>query len=122
MSWDIEGIDREIQEDLENIQDLPGLEKFRIKYLGRKGLVSQILSSLGGLSAEERPKIGRFANELKQRLSEIIDQKKLELTTPKSQEDAEGLDFSLPGIYQQLGHEHPISQVMKQICSIFSRL
>ena len=122
MSWDIENINKQIQEDLNNISDVANLESFRIKYLGRKGLISQILSNLGNVSSEERPKLGKLANELKQRVLVLIDEKKIQLAQDQDTRGTQVLDFSLPGIFQEIGHEHPVTQVIRQICEIFIKL
>jgi len=122
MSWDIKDISRQIQEDLNNIKDSSGLENFRVKYLGRKGMISQMLSNLSDLSAEERPKAGRLANELKQKVSFLINEKKAELTQEHDTKKVEVLDFGLPGISQEIGHEHPVSRVINQVCEIFVKL
>jgi len=122
MSWDIESINVQIQEDLNSINDVGGLENFRIKYLGRKGLISQILSNLGSVSVEERPKLGKTANELKQRVLSLIDEKRQQLAKGRDIKEARALDFSLPGISRETGHEHPVSQIIKQVCEIFTKL
>jgi len=122
MSWDIENINREIQEDLSNIKDSSGLENFRVKYLGRKGLISQALSNLASLSLEERPKVGKSANELKQKLLGLIKEKKKQLTQGRDIREAGTIDFSLPGIACDIGHEHPVSKTMREISEIFLKL
>ncbi|MGI6145294.1 MAG: phenylalanine--tRNA ligase subunit alpha [Clostridia bacterium] len=100
---------------------LNDLNDFRIKYLGKKGELTQILRGMGKLSAEERPLIGQLANEVRdslesklQELTEVIKKKELERSL-----SAEKIDITLPGIRPELGRQHPLSIVIEEIEEIF---
>jgi phenylalanyl-tRNA synthetase alpha chain len=99
------------------------LEQARVKFLGRKGLVTQALRSLGSLSAEIRPQFGQEANRLKKlleiHLEEALD--RLKRATLQA-EAATGLDVTLPGRRLDVGRLHPISQITREICDIFIRM
>jgi len=92
-----------------------------IRYLGRKGLVTQFLRSISNLPPEDRPGAGKKANETKQKLDALIRKKLLELDTGKP-EKADRIDVSLPGRPISAGSLHPITQITRQICDIFTRL
>lgn len=104
-----------------HITSLNELNDFRIKYMGKKGALTQILRGMGKLSAEERPLIGQLANEIRdnlesklQELTEEIKRKELERSL-----SAEKIDITLPGIRPELGRQHPLSSVMEEIEEIF---
>ena len=64
MEEKIKHIEEEALKDIGQAKDSGELEGVRIKYLGRKGLIAEVLSNLGGLSAEERPKVGKMLSWL----------------------------------------------------------
>ena len=61
--------------ELESVQSQKQLEELRIKYLGKKGELTQVLRGMGGLSPEERPVIGQLANEIRDYINEKIEEK-----------------------------------------------
>ena len=108
-------------DELDKIKELDKLELWRICYLGRKSVLVQALRSLATLSIEERRIVGARANELKKALEIGIAEKKESLTldlTLSSQ--SEGIDVSLPGKRARLGHIHPTTQMLNEICDVFS--
>ena len=76
MSWDFDKLHKTIQEEKDTLVDNQKLEAFRIKYLGRKGIIQDIYASLGSAPKEERPAIGKSANDLKNLINAIIQEKK----------------------------------------------
>ena len=107
--------------ELEAIKDSPGLEKFRITYLGKKGLLTSFLKRLGDLPAQQRPELGKLANIIKAELSKRIDSAREGLGSDDS--DRGGFfDVTLPGREPLRGHLHPITLVVKEVCQIFSRM
>ena len=104
-----------------NQEDLLAL---RTRYLGRKGSLTQVLRQLGNVPVEERRLLGQLANEIKEGLSEKIDAT-LEMIASRdrgSQLLTERIDVTLPGRRFPLGGLHPITQVAREICDIFSQL
>ena len=101
--------------------DEQGVEAFRIKYLGTKGLVKNIMGELKTVPAEQRKEAGLLLNDFKQAAeSRYEDLKKL---TANGQPDATAtIDLSLPGDPVTVGTRHPISLVRNRIISIFHRL
>lgn len=97
------------------------LEALRVKYLGKKGELTAVLRGMGSLSAEERPKIGQIANEVRavieeniEKTKKIIEQKELEARIAD-----ETLDVTLPGKKVCAGKRHPLSQVLDELKDIF---
>jgi len=107
--------------ELEEIKDLESLERYRVRYLGKKGEITSIMRNLGRLPPQERPEVGRLANSLKERLLGLFEQKRKEIGRIKKDEEV-FLDVSLPGREPQRGHVHPITQVLEEVCEIFVRM
>ena len=107
--------------DLEAAEDPTSLERFRITYLGKKGLMTSLMKRLGELPAQERPEAGKLANRVKGNLSKHYEQVKERLAAQKTSL-ASVMDLTLPGRERTLGHLHPITQVLREICLIFMRM
>jgi phenylalanyl-tRNA synthetase alpha chain len=97
------------------------LEKLRVNYLGKKGELSQILRSMGKLSAEDRPKVGSIANEVKEDLQSQLDLQRQQLQQQQiaAQLAAETLDVTMPGVSRPLGRIHPLNGMVDRILDIF---
>jgi phenylalanyl-tRNA synthetase alpha chain len=109
---------RELDRD---INDLDELELWRINYLGRKGLLTQMLRGLRELSLEERRTVGSAANEVKNLLEQrfVRWQETLKERELKKLAAEGGIDVTLPGRPILLGRLHPTIQMLRQICDIF---
>lgn len=100
---------------------LEDLEQLRIKYLGKKGSLSQVLGSMGKLDASERPRIGALANEVKEALQTSLEQVRAALQTAQveAQLAAETLDVTMPGVFIPLGRSHPLTSTIDRALDIF---
>lgn len=108
----------EAEAGLASVGSLSDLEEFRVKYLGRKGLLANAMKQLGQVGPEERPRLGQLANTVKQELEGLFQAKKEALEAgagPVRQQ----LDLSLPGRFIPSGKLHPVTQVMEEICAVF---
>jgi phenylalanyl-tRNA synthetase alpha chain len=97
------------------------LEGLRVKYLGKKGEVTELLKGLGKLSIEERKAAGAAINDLKTQIQSSLEESMRELAL-KEQEarlSAEKPDHSLPGTWPTAGSLHPVVQVAKEVADIF---
>lgn len=100
------------------------LQELRVKYLGKKGALTAVMKTLASVSAEERPAIGRLANEVKDSLEQQLDQA---ITNVRAIETArklkeEKIDVTLPGRRKEVGTKHPITLVVEEINEIFAGL
>lgn len=103
------------------VQDEAALEKWRIAHLGRSAPLMQIFDSLGTLPKEERPAIGRRANEIKRALEAALAERSqaLRQAALKRSLESERLDITLPGRPLPLGRLHPTHIVLRQIIRAF---
>jgi phenylalanyl-tRNA synthetase alpha chain len=107
--------------ELKKVADEKALEQFRIKYLGRKGQITQMLSLIGQFPAEQRPAAGEAANRIKREVAEAFEKLKEELLLSR-QRTEELLDVTLPGIAVRLGRPHIITQTINELLEIFGRM
>jgi phenylalanyl-tRNA synthetase alpha chain len=114
-------LEKRATEELEAVSDANELEKFRITYLGKKGLLTSIMKELGEVSANERPEIGKLANLIKSNLSQRFEEVRERRASGKAKEKA-FFDVTLPGREPLRGHFHPIILVLKEACQIFSKM
>ncbi len=96
----------------------------RTKYLGRKGILTKFLRNLGNIDPEKRPLVGNRCNEIKDTLTEKLENALKAITTLKKEEALlrDSIDVTLPGRKIRDGKLHPITQVCQEICNIFAGL
>ena len=92
---------------------------WRVDYLGRKGKLTEILRSLASVPVEQRRLIGSSANQLKVELEEKLKIQILQINRSADQLDSTEIDISLPGRATNIGHFHPLTITVREICSIF---
>lgn len=104
--------------------DVPALEDIRVKYLGKKGELTELLKGLGRLSAEERPAAGAEINRVKDLLQAGIAERRQMLDTAAiaAQLAGETIDITLPGRGQQLGGLHPVTRTIERITAFFENI
>lgn len=100
---------------------LAALNEIRIKFLGKKGPLNQVLRQMGSISEQERPQIGTLANNVRSDLQQALDEAKqnLENKAVKQQLQVEKIDVTLPGNPRHLGTKHVINQIMDDIEELF---
>ncbi len=107
--------------EVKQVKDHAGLERYRIAYLGKKGALTSELKRLGEVPPEQRPEIGKLANQIKSELLNSLEKARAEISKQGPKEDL-FLDLSLPGREPLRGHLHPVNQVGKEICDIFVKM
>ncbi len=124
MSAEAEKLKNEIIAAIEEAQDTRALEDVRVAALGKKGSVSALLKTLGGMSNEERQVNGPLFNALRDKLTDAIQAKKAALDSAalNARLSEETLDMTLPIApdAQFQGRIHPVSQAMEEINAIFA--
>ena len=110
-------------EEIDAAGDLASLDQLRVQYLGRKGLISLQMKTLGSLPAEERPLFGKLVNEAKDDVAGRIaeSKQKLEAAALQARLQSEKVDVTLPGRGTTPGGMHPVSRSMRRIETLFQR-
>lgn len=111
----------EATDAIANSQTLEELEQLRVNYLGKKGQLSVVLRGMGKLDAENRPRVGALANEVKEAVQNNLDRKRQHLQSIQIQAKlaAETLDVTMPGVYRPQGKLHPINSTIDRVLDIF---
>src|SRR5690606_23652156 len=114
---------REAEAEADSASDLRQLDAVRVKYLGKKGVLTERLKGLGRLPAEERPAAGKAINEAKDALERIIDAKRdaLEAARLDAELAAQRLDVTLPERGELPGTLHPVTRTLRRMTRILGR-
>ena len=114
-------LEQEATQAIAAAQTRERLEALRVRYLGKKGQVSQLLRSMGQLEADERPRIGALANEVKSTLQKRLAKARTQLERSQMQArlQAETLDVTMPGVGRPLGRVHPLNGTIDRMLEIF---
>ncbi len=124
MKEELEKLREESLAFLSQVSTEKEVSELRVRILGRKGSLTQLLKRLGTLSEEDRREIGRKANQVKDDLETRIEET-LSLIREREKRDAlerEKVDVTLPGRRIPYGKRHPLTQILEEIIDIFSRL
>ena len=121
MKETLEAMQREALDELEQADSTQRLNDLRVKYLGKKGRLTEILRGMGGLSPEERPVIGQLANEVRAAIERVIEakQERFRQAETEARLKAETIDVTLPGRAVVQGAVHPLQKVIEEIEDIF---
>ncbi len=121
---DIDSLLAYAQQDIQSSQELTDLEQIRVKFLGKKGLLTEQLKQLGTLPAAERPIAGQRINEVKQQVQDALEARREVLAREQLEMKltSETLDVTLPGRGQGVGGLHPITQTMQRIQHLFAQV
>ena len=109
------------KEQIEKVEDLQSLNDIRVKILGKKGELTEILRGMGALSAEERPVVGSLVNEVRNEIENEI-KKAEELLKEKALQEkleSEKIDITLPSTKVTRGSKHPLNRVIEEIEDLF---
>jgi phenylalanyl-tRNA synthetase alpha chain len=114
-------LQQEAQAAIAGVTTLDQVDQLRVKYLGKKGSLSQVLGSMGKLDASERPRIGALANEVKEALQAVLDQKRnsIQAAQLEVQLASETIDVTMPGVYCPQGRSHPLTSTVDRVLDIF---
>jgi len=120
MTDQIDEIKQKALDELERVPNTKELEAWRVRYLGRKSKLTELLRSLATLPPEEKKNVGSRANQTKASLEDGFRQKELALSeTPLTMAKGDVVDVTLPGRPFPIGRLHPITQTIHEICNIF---
>lgn len=106
---------------VKDIRSLKDLQDLQVKYLGRKGSITEVLRGMGKLSKEERPVIGELANKVRGAIQSAIDEKKdaLEQIALEKQLETETIDVTLPGRPVNTAGTHILTSIIEEIEDLF---
>jgi phenylalanyl-tRNA synthetase alpha chain len=111
-------------EAVSHTDDVNALEQLRVHYLGKKGELTQVMKTLGSLSAEERPQAGALINAAKDQVQDALNSRKetLEQVALSAKLAAEKIDVTLSGRGQTSGGLHPVTRTLERVEQFFTRI
>ncbi len=117
----LEKIKQIAKKELMDAQDIKSLDNLRVKYLGKKGELTNILKQMGKLSSEERPVMGQIANQVKTEIENALDASLVTLKEKAMNAKllSEKIDVTMPGKPSPMGNKHPLNVVLDEIEEIF---
>jgi phenylalanyl-tRNA synthetase alpha chain len=120
----LENFLEEAQNTIQETKDLHDIQELRVKYLGRKSEIASILKRLGSLPSEERPRIGKISNDVKQKIDQALVKRSEELSDElfETVGKREKIDITEPGTKTEIGHLHPITQIRMELEDIFTSM
>ena len=124
MSDDLKAIEAQVTEGLAAAESMEALEALRVSVLGKKGSLTQIMRSMGKVSPEERPAMGKLANTVRGNVEAALKARKEELGRELMERRmaADACDVTLPGRRLSQGTQHLINQIREEIEDIFCGL
>ena len=113
-----------IHKELREISDEPSLQQLKSKYLGKKGIITEMLKSLRDLPPEQKKESGQSINRVKKEIEKLIDEKHSDIRNSEKAKKLleEQIDVTLPGRGITVGGRHPITRVMEEIVYNFERM
>ena len=109
-------------DELGQVSNPAQLEEFRIKYLSRKGEVTNLLGQLGSLPKELKPAAGKLANQIKNKVNTAFNDRSDEIERSSKSQTGPMLDVTLPGCKPRLGRSHLITQTITELLDLFGRM
>lgn len=124
MAERIKAVENEALIRLNEVKNLQELEEVRIRYVGKKGLITELVKNLKNIPADERPHFGKNLNITKAKLENLISEKRNALESIDKQKKivSSAIDITMPGKGTKRGNLHPITQIMDEVIDIFLRL
>ncbi len=118
----LKGIESEALSAIASAGNRDAVETARIKYVGRKGLITEILKKMDEIPPEEKPEIGRLVNEAKSKITNALEERLKSLSAGVGPDSGHKIDITLPGSKRAIGRVHPITKTIDEICDIFISL
>ena len=121
MEEKINQIRKEAEEEISKIEDIHALNEIRVKVLGKKGKLTEILRGMKSLTPEERPVIGNLVNKVRDEIEGLITSKETELKNKELQEklQSEKIDVTLPATKVKRGSKHPLNRIIEEVEDLF---
>lgn len=122
MKEKIEQIKLLAKENIENSTLLKDLSDLRVKFLGKVGVVTELLKGMKDVNKEDRPTFGKLVNDLRSEIETLFQKKESELKEIERQKtfEKEAIDITLPGVSNEQGTLHPITLVKNELIDAFT--
>lgn len=103
-------------------KDKKELEEIKLQFLGRSGKLTLAIKEIPKIPKEKRPEIGKLANEIKLIVEQTLQQQESRIRNQESKARIEKIDYTIPGTKPNIGHLHPLSQVLYDVVDVFKSI
>ena len=107
---------------IEAASDPKSLDAARVRYLGKSGEITRLSEGMRDVAKEDRPRLGKLLNQLRQDVSALLEKKESDLEAAADAREISKIDITLPGTRRELGSIHPLTQLLDNAVRIFRRL
>lgn len=117
----LQAIESQIHEEIKQADSLTAIKDIRVRYLGKKGPITEALREMKNVPGDQRPQIGTYANGMKTEIEQKLNAQEvvLQANALQARLEAETIDVTLPGVTRRVGTTHVITQVMDEIEDLF---
>ena len=117
----IEQVIKELEKDIESINDLKELKDLKVKYLGKKGLINELSNKIKDIKPEEKKEYGIKVNEIRKKFNDFYEEKNQEFENKMLQEklEKESIDITLPSTRIKVGAPHILEKVIEEVEEVF---
>jgi phenylalanyl-tRNA synthetase alpha chain len=124
MKAQLESWQHEVETVLPSLDEAKSIDQLRIKYLGKRGVITLAVREIGKLPPTERPIMGKVANDVKATIEQLIEVRLAEVQAQQLQKTllSQAMDVTLPSRLPGRGHKHPLTQVLEDVEEIFHGL
>ncbi len=124
MEKELTKIQEEALSAINSANSLANLNDVKVKYLGKKGLLTAMLRNMGKVEPQDRPRIGQLVNTARRQIEFVLEEKYnlLKQNELNSRLNSEHIDVTLPGRRHTLGHLHPLTLTLQKITNIFKSM
>jgi len=121
---ELENLVDKIRDELGGAEKITDLERLRVAYVGKKGVLTQQLKRVGSLPPDQRPVFGHAVNDAKKTVEALIDERRSLLSDKSISQQLrdERIDETLPGRGSRIGGLHPLSRTMNRLIDIFGKM
>jgi phenylalanyl-tRNA synthetase alpha chain len=118
----IESLRAEALTAVESVRDSKELGSARVRYLGKNGEISRLSEGMREVAKEDRPRLGKLLNGLREDVLALLDEKEQKLEAAADACELSTIDVTLPGTHRELGSMHPLTRLLDKAVRIFRRL
>ncbi len=124
MQNELNAIVNDAKSQVATAKDAAAIQELRVKYLGKKGALTEIMKQLGKLDPAERPKAGQWINDAKAQVQQFLDSQEDHFKTAElnARLSAEKIDVTLDGRGQSAGSLHPVTLVRQRVLDLFAQM
>ncbi len=114
-------VKKQLEEDIKNVSNISELNDLKVKYLGKKGLITELNQKIKDIPNEEKKEFGMCVNEVRNSFNEFYEEKKNKYETEilNKKLESEAIDISLPSTKVKRGSKHPVNRMIERIEDLF---